>query len=47
MIWGLPASTFWAFFPWPIIWLALAAYFWIRLDKEDKLEQELERRNGQ
>lgn len=39
MILGLPALTFFAFCFWPILWLSIAAYFWIHFKRAEAIEE--------
>lgn len=41
MILGLPTSTFFAFALWPVLWLGLAAYFYINFDHFEKKQEKM------
>ncbi|WP_432666418.1 hypothetical protein R9X47_08715 [Wukongibacter baidiensis] len=42
MIFGMPASDFWTFAIWPILWTVLSIYLYFRMAIADAREEKME-----
>lgn len=40
MIFGMPASSFFAFLSWPILWVAISMYVYFKMAKEDEMDEQ-------
>lgn len=40
MIFGMPASSFFTFLSWPVLWVAISLYMYFKMAKEDEMDED-------